>query len=151
MLLRNWKDQGLLGSTCCPRLSGHICTLKLHAEWVDLFLKKKLKAVTWTVSQKLLELASKALFNHPPVFSSLPVTTPIITPQPVRPVHSLFHLALNIRPAPFLLRLCLHHNYILRDPPPFHSPFSFLWILQSLPSVPTLFSIFLDDSKLIIR
>lgn len=118
MLLRNWKDQGLLGSTCCPRLSGHICTLKLHAEWVDLFLKKKLKAVTWTVSQKLLELASKALFNHPPVFSSLPDTTPIITPQPVRPVHSLFHLALNIRPAPFLLRLCLHHNYILRDPPP---------------------------------
>lgn len=150
MLLLDWKDQGLSGSTCCPRLSGHISTLKLHAEWVDLFLKKRLKAATWTVSQKLLELASKALFNHPPVFSSLPDTTPIAIPQPVRPGHSLFHLALNIRPTAFLLRLCLHHNYILRDPPP-HSPFSFLWILQSLPSVPPLFSIFLEDSKLIIR
>lgn len=118
MLLLDWKDQGLSGSTCCPRLSGHISTLKLHAEWVDLFLKKRLKAATWTVSQKLLELASKALFNHPPVFSSLPDTTPIAIPQPVRPGHSLFHLALNIRPTAFLLRLCLHHNYILRDPPP---------------------------------
>ena len=116
MLLLDWKDQGLLGSTCCPHLSGHLNTLKLHAEWVDLFLKKKLKGVTWTMSRKLLELASKALFNHPLVFSSLPGTSPIATPQPVRPVHSLFHLALNVRPTPFLLRLCLHHNYILRDP-----------------------------------
>lgn len=46
------------------------------------------------MSQKLLELAFKALFNHPLVFSSrLPDMTPIAIPQPVRPVHSLFHLA----------------------------------------------------------
>ena len=152
MLFLDWKDWGLGGRAGYPHLSGHINTLKLHVEGVDLFLKRKLRAVTWVMSQKLLELTFKALSSHSPLSLLKPFSQyycSYTSPSQTSPF-TLFHLGLYIPPPPSLLRFCLHHNCILRDTPS-RSHFSFLCILQSLPSVPPPFHIFLDDSKPIIK
>lgn len=122
--------------------------LKSHIDWVGLFLKRKQRAVTWRMSQKLLKLAFKALFKHSTVnlLQSFSQYSHSYTSDSVLPLHSLFYLPYTSF-LPSLLKLCLHHHLILRAP--FHPfPFSFLPSLQSLPSVPLLLTyLWIDSSR----